>query len=189
MSQDDRRSWDERYAGMGMAAVRELESNPPPPDFADVEHLFGVEGRALDVACGRGRGAVWLARRGMEVWGVDVSRVAIDLARRLAEAFDVSHRCHLWVHDLDEGLPPGPAVDVILCDRFRDERLDRQMVERLAPSGLLAVVALSEVDAGPGPFRVRPGELRHAFAGLEILDEREQDGIARLVGRNPGPAA
>lgn len=186
MSEVDRRRWDERYADLGMAPVGGSDSNSPPSVFAHVEHLFPAQGNALEVACGRGEGVVWLARRGMDVWAVDISPVAIHLARSLVEAYDVSERCRLMVHDLDEGLPEGPPMDLILCRMFRDARLDGPMMERLAPGGLLAMVTLSEVGAGPGPFRARPGELRRAFAGLEVLDEGEEDGVARLLARRSG---
>lgn len=186
MSEADRRHWDERYAEAGMAPLEEGDSNPPPPVFAHVEHLFPTEGRALEIACGRGRGVAWLARRGLEVWGVDASPVGIDLARRLVEAYGVADRCHLAVHDLDGGMPEGPPADLVLCYLFRDERLDEALMDRLAPGGVLAVAVLSEVGAGPGRFRARPGELRDAFGRLEILEEGEGEGMAWLLARRPG---
>lgn len=180
MSEADRRRWDERYTALGRAPVGDL---PPPPAFAHVEHHFPTQGRALEIACGRGRGVVWLARRGMEVWGVDISPVAIDLAARLADAYGVGDRCHLAVHDLDSGLPDGPAMDLILCYLFRDQRLDEAIMDRLAPGGLLAVASLSEVGSGPGNHRARPGELPDAFDRLELLEHGEQEGLAWILGR------
>lgn len=157
----------------------------PPPVFAHVERLFPTQGNAIEVACGRGRGAVWLASRGMDVWAVDVSPVAIDLARQLASLSGVADRCRFDVVDLDDGLPQGPPVDLLFCYLFRDQRLDQAMMERLAPEGLLAVAVQSEVDVGPGPFRVRPDELRDAFGELEILDDGEGEGLAWILARRP----
>ncbi len=179
VSEDDRRHWDARYAEGGRAPVGFRE---PPPVFAPFEHMFPTEGLALEIACGRGRAAVWLAARGMEVYGVDVSPVAIDLARRLAGDSDVVDRCRFEVFDLDGGLPLGPQVDLLLCHLFRDRRLDQAMMDRLLPGGLLAVAVLSEVDAGPGPFRAPPGELRDVFGELDVLVEGEA-GTAWLIGR------
>ena len=155
----------------------------PPPAFVSAQHLFPSEGVALDIACGRGRASVWLAMRGMDVLGVDVSSVAIDLARELAGLSDVTDRCRFVVHDLDDGLPPGPPVDLVLCHKFRDPDLDMALIDRLAPEGLLAVATLSEVDSEPGRFRALRGELREAFDLLEVLAEGEADGIAWLIGR------
>jgi 2-polyprenyl-3-methyl-5-hydroxy-6-metoxy-1,4-benzoquinol methylase len=145
--------------------------------------VFPTAGHALDLACGQGLGAVWLARRGLDVWGLDVSPVAIGQAQDLARRSGVGDRCQLAVIDLDHGLPVGPPVDVILCHKFRDRRLDRAIVGRLAPGGLLAITALSEVGATPGPFRVAPRELLAAFAELDLIAAGEGQGEAWLLAR------
>jgi SAM-dependent methyltransferase len=121
----------------------------------------------------------------MDVWGLDVSPVAVGLARELAAHHGVGDRCRFDVVDLDDGLPDGPPVDLVLCHRFRDARLDRAILERLAPGGLLAMAALSEVGVGPGPFRASPGELRMAFADLDVVAEDEGDGQAWLLAGVP----
>lgn len=180
MSQSDRAKWDVRYAERGLAPGEPV----PPPAFAALEASFPTRGFALELACGRGRCALWLASRGMEVHGVDVSPVAIDLARELLATSEWAGRCRFDVVDLDDGLPAGPPADLILCHLFRDARLDRAVIERLAPGGLLAIAVLSEVGAGPGPFRARPGELRSAFAELDLVAEGEASGMAWLLGRS-----
>ena len=184
VSQADRQHWDRRYSDRGVAPFDD-NGPQPPPAFAHVEHLFPTEGTALELACGRGRGAVWLAGRGMDYWGVDVSPVGINLARELTSHYEVSDQCRFDVIDLDDGLPSGPPVNLLFCHLFRDPRLDVAMMERLVPGGMLAVAVLSEVGAGPGDFRVRPGELRDAFGSLEVLDEGEGEGIARILARRP----
>ena len=180
MAEGDRRRWDERYAAQGPPPVSAVN----PPDLL-TRHAkeFPAAGRALDLACGQGFGAVWLARRGLDVRGFDVSAVAIDRAREVARLADVGERCHFEVFDLDDGLPPGPPVDVILCHKFRDRRLDGEIIERLAPGGLLAIAALSEVGAAAGPFRAAPGELPAAFAQLQPIAAGEGDGHAWLLAR------
>lgn len=114
---------------------------------------------------------------------MDVSPVAIGQARELAQRAAVGDRCRFNVVDFDGGLPAGSPVDVILCCKFRDPRLDRAIIERLAPRGLLAIAALSEVGASPGPFRAAPGELPAAFAGLDLIGAGEGDGQAWLLAR------
>ena len=180
MSEADRRHWDTRYAEGGLAPV----GDPVAPSiFAPFEDLFPSEGLALEIACGRGSAALWLASRGMHVHGVDVSPMAIHLARELLSRSGYAERTRFEVFDLDNGLPDSPPVELLLCYKFRDARLDQPMMERLAPRGLLAIATLSEVGAGPGAFRTRPGELRDAFGKLELLVEGERDGKAWLVGR------
>ena len=179
MSEEDRRDWDRRYTEGGMAPLTE---SGPPPVFADHEDLLPVTGDALELACGRGRAAVWLAGRGLNYRGVDVSPVAIDLANQLVAHHGLAEMCRFEVHDLDTGLPDGPQVDLVFCYLFRDPSLDADIIERVKPGGILVTAALSEVGAVPGRFRAKPGELREAHAGLEILADGEGDGMAWLIG-------
>ncbi len=182
MADSDRDHWNERYE----AGVAEPQNEiAPSRHLAPIAHLLPTSGLALDVACGRGASSLWLAARGLDVWGFDVSPVAIGLAAASARAGAV--HAHFTVHDLDRGLPEGPAVDLILCQLFRDARLDQSMIDRLAPRGMLVVICLSEVGAAPGPFRTGEGELRRAFASLHVIDHEEKDGVARLVAVAAGP--
>ena len=90
--------WNERYAGSNQiwsgqpnqALVTEVSELPP--------------GRALDVGCGEGADAVWLAQRGWDVTGLDVSGVALDRARLHARDAGVVVR---WVRAglVEAGLP------------------------------------------------------------------------------------
>lgn len=176
----DRLRWDERYARLGPPAV---DAVAVPGVFAAHQDVFPTAGRALELACGQGLGSVWLARRGLDVVGLDISPVATGHARDLARRCGVGDRCRFDVVDFDDGLPAGPPVDVILCHKFRDRRVDRAIVERLAPGGLLAVAVLSEVGRGPGPFRAAAGELPLAFTGLRVLAAGEGDGCAWLLAR------
>jgi SAM-dependent methyltransferase len=186
MSDADRQRWDARHAAAGPL------SPAPPGGVMGVPALadgFPTAGRALDVACGRGGVAVWLARRGLTVDAVDISPTGLAAGARLAAAHGVADRIRWIVHDLDRGLPPvctGPYA-VVVCQLFRDPRGYGALRAALAPGGLLAVTVLSEVGAAPGPFRAPPGELRAAFTGLELLLDRESDGAATLLARAPQP--
>lgn len=183
MSGQDGKHWDMRYSEPGPSGHDVIG---PPDVFAPFAVEFPTHGRALDIACGRGATSVWLAGRGLDVWGVDISPVAIAQARGLAERHRVADRCRFTATDLDGGLPPGAAVDLIVCHRFRAVTLYEAMPQRLTPGGILAIAVLSEVDAIPGQFRAPAGELRSAFAGvLDIVANGEGDGIAWLIGRKP----
>ncbi len=142
-------------------------------------------GRALDVACGRGATAVWLAMRGLTVDAVDVSEAGLEAGAALAERSGVADRVRWWAHDLDAGLPAGCAgpYDVVVCQRFRDPALYAALADRLAAGGLLAITVLSAVDAGPGAFHAVPGELRAAFDALDVVSHVEGNGEATLVAR------
>lgn len=178
VSDADRIRWDRRYVDRPAVPTPAL-----PTVFADFESVFPRTGKALELACGSGAAAVWLAMRGLDVHGVDVSDVAIEQARLIARQSGVAMRCRFDSVDLDLGLPPGDAVDLLLCHRFRDRRLDGAVIGRLAPGGLLAICALREVGSAPGRFRVRPGELRTAFAALEVVAAGASDKQEWLLAR------
>lgn len=172
MSDEDTRRWDVRHAVVDSAGPL------PPAALHGREALLPPAGRALEVACGRGAVARWLAERGFGVDAVDLSGVGLAA---LAGAAGV--RC--VQHDLDLGLPSSCAgpYDVVVCQRFRDPALYPALVERLAAGGLLVVTVLSEVGDEPGRFRAPAGELLSAFSGLETLVHTERNGEASLVAR------
>ena len=180
MSADDRLRWDRHHDALPYPTVRDVGLPLPFRPFAD---LFPRHGTALDLACGRGTAAVWLARRGLSVQAHDVSTVAVATARALAHSCGCAARCTVAVTDLDDGLPPGDPVDVLLCNGFRDPSLYEPMLQRLAGGGLLALGVLSEVGAGAGRFRAPAGELPRAFAALSVIGSGEADGRAWLLAR------
>jgi SAM-dependent methyltransferase len=181
MGEGDRERWDARHAAARPEA-------PAPPDaLRGLLDAVPARGRALDVACGRGAVAVWLAQRGLVVDAVDVSPVGLAAGARLAAACGVRDQLQWIAHDLDRGLPAvctGP-YDVVVCQRFRDPDRYGALAAVLAPGGLVAVTVLSEVGGTAGPFRAPPGELRASFARLELLVDREVDGEATVVARRP----
>lgn len=149
----DAQVWDERYAasdlvwgsGPNRFVAAELEGLPP--------------GRALDVACGEGRNAIWLAVHGWDVVGVDFSSVGIERARHLAAEAGVADRSSFIVGDVVAGaLPPGPydAVVVAYLQLVASQRRAALSAAagELAPGGTMLVVAhdstnLTEGVGGP----------------------------------------
>jgi SAM-dependent methyltransferase len=203
MSEADRDRWNARYRE-GAYADR------PYPSALLVDWLprletTGVPARALDVACGAGRNALFLARAGWQVDALDISDVALDGLRAKAgqAGLDVRGLCC----DLEPGggeavsLPEGGPYGLILVIRYTNPALLRRLPDMLAPGGHLIVELHLEWDGevvGPKDprFRVVPGELRAAAAGLEILHYAEgvvadPDGrraaLARLIARRPRP--
>jgi SAM-dependent methyltransferase len=146
----DATSWDDRYRGS------DLVWGAGPNRFLVEEIGTMAPGTALDVACGEGRNAIWLAEQGWRVTGVDFSSVALDKARAFATDRGVGVD---WVRaDLTNWEPPS-AYDLVivfylqLSANLRRRVLSR-MAESVAPGGTLLVVAhdhsnLTEGHGGP----------------------------------------
>ncbi len=178
MAASDRECWDARH--VAVAAGEPMA----PGALRGREDLLPAPGPALDLACGRGAVAVWLALRGFAVDALDVSEAGLRGGAELARRHGVADRVR-WVRtDLDDGLPGRPAgYDVVVCQRFRDPALYPALAASLRPGGLLVVTVLSEVGDRGGRFRAPPGELLGAFGDLEVLDHVEGDGEASLLAR------
>jgi SAM-dependent methyltransferase len=189
---DDRQRWDRRYQhavderGPGSTAVE-----PTAPDvlawFPDLVDRLPGAGRALDLACGPGSVALWLAARGFSVVGLDVSPIAIGLLRDAAGVSGLDGRIDAVVADLDLGIPDDLVdFDLIVCQRFRDPSLYPVMVERLRTGGMSFVTVLSAVGSDdPGAFHAPRGELLAAFTNdtCDIVHHREGNGLASIVLR------
>jgi tellurite methyltransferase len=186
--------WNERY-------TQGFEPFPDAPAPWLVEHgdLLTGGGRALDVACGDGRNALYLAQRGYEVDAIDASDVAIDALRAaVAErGLAITPR----VVDLErQPLPPGP--DVIVTLNFLQRDLFGALQDALAPGGLLIYETLSqahvdELRRGFNPeYLLGRGELLRAFPRLEVLAHHDgvveradgMRGVGSVVARRPAGA-
>jgi SAM-dependent methyltransferase len=133
-----REEWNRRYAG------RELLWTARPNRFLVAEAGDLRPGRALDLACGEGRNAVWLAEQGWQVTGVDFSDVALAKARELADARGVEPD---WVQaNLLEHGPAARAFDLVLLFYLQLPAAERRPIVRaaadaVAAGGTLLVVA------------------------------------------------
>lgn len=191
VSAADREKWDERYR------LGAYEDRTHPSAWLE-QYLPGVTvGRALDVPCGAGRNAIFLASRGFSVTGIDISAVALARAEATARARGLSVD---WVRrDLDAGHGVTGTFELIVVIHYVDLDLLSDLARLLAPGGHLVVELHLSTDqpvAGPRDpaFRVAPGALRDAAGRLDILDYSEEvvedpDGrtvaLARLAARQP----
>ncbi|MCZ6855997.1 MAG: methyltransferase domain-containing protein [Gammaproteobacteria bacterium] len=193
MSDADRQKWDERFAA---GAYRQRDQ---PSEFLTRWLPQISSGRALDVACGAGRNALYLAQADFYVDAMDVSGVGLARARETATARGVDVN---WIeHDLDMGIPGEDRYDLILMIRYVNSRLLESLPERLQPGGYLLceehLVTTADVIGPENPrFRVQPGELEKAARGMHILfcEEAVHDdpdgravALARLVARATPP--
>lgn len=194
--------WNERYSG------QELVWGAEPNQFVEQE-LSGVEpGAVLDLACGEGRNAIWLAAAGWRVTAVDFSDVAIARGRELARARGVE--VAFIEADVTEWQPQPRAVDAVIVSYLQVPSADRRRVwalvaAALVPGGRLFAVGhalrnRTEGSGGPQDPAVLwdPPELASELeqAGIEVVSteertrpaaETERDAIdVVLRGRLPG---
>lgn len=149
MSDFDAAFWDRRYTEHGSVW------GGAPNRWVEQEVAELPAGRALDLACGEGRNAVWLARRGWRVVAVDFSVVALDKGRALEGAAGGIE----WVHADATSFEPAEHVDLALLCYFQLEATARREAVRhaaaaLRPGGVLLVVAhdsrnLTDGTGGP----------------------------------------
>ncbi|MEW1748413.1 class I SAM-dependent methyltransferase [Streptomyces angustmyceticus] len=151
----DHAFWDARYT----ESDRMWSGRPNAPLIRETAGL--APGTALDLGCGEGADAVWLAEHGWHVTAVDISRVALDRAARHAQetAADAAHRIDWQWCDLASSFPAG-SFDLVSAhflhspgDMPRDEIL-RKAAAAVAPGGVLLVVghaAAPSWDPGPHP--------------------------------------
>jgi SAM-dependent methyltransferase len=134
----DSEAWNRRYAD------RELVWTSEPNRFLVAEAAGLEAGRALDLACGEGRNAVWLAERGWRMTGVDFSEVGLEKARALARARGAQVE---WVAaDLLDYTPEPRAFDLALVFYLQVPAAERQPIMRaaadaVAPGGVFLLVA------------------------------------------------
>jgi SAM-dependent methyltransferase len=148
MSTQDEQAWDKRYQG------GELVWGAGPNRFL-VEQVSNLKpGTALDVACGEGRNAIWLAEQGWRVAGVDFSSVGLEKARLLAEDRGVTVD---WVRgDLTSWIPPNTygLVVVMYLHLTADvrHRVFSLMAKSVEVGGTMLVVGhdLSNLTEGYG---------------------------------------
>ena len=198
MSQADRDKWDTRYLG----GAYEARVNPSAllADWVGRLEVAGAAPRAIDIACGAGRNALFLARRGWHVDAVDISPVALGRLRAAANAASLPVTC------AETDLEPASSAldgiddrryDLALLIRYADTALVEALPRVIAPGGYLIAEMHLQTDAAvAGPrsprFRVAPGELRRAATAFEQIYYNEglladPDGrtvaLAQLVGR------
>lgn len=191
MSERDRERWNERYA----QGAYESRLHPGELLVSACAEIPSRSGPALDLACGAGRNALYLAGLGYTVTAIDISSVALERASSTADAMglEVDWRAA----DLDTITEFEQQYQLICMMRYVNAELLDLAARSLAIGGTLIVEEhlRTEADvAGPKnpDFRVPPGALLQAAAGLQVQLHHEgelsdPDGatvaLARLVAR------
>ncbi|MFD8146584.1 SAM-dependent methyltransferase [Streptomyces sp. NPDC059708] len=164
--------WDSRYR----ESERIWSGRPNSVLVREASDL--APGRALDLGCGEGADAVWLARRGWRVTGTDISPVALERAAGHAAEAGLADRIAFERHDLGESFPAGEFDLVAACflhspGEMPRERILRTAAAAVAPGGVLLVAG----HGGPAPGAENPHPELHfpgpeeVLAGLELAED------------------
>ncbi len=190
MARADIERWDRKYAAGDVHSSAE-----PDAWLAEIAPRLGParpRALAVDVACGAGANAIFLARRGFDVIGLDGSLTGLRRAR--AGARRAGTELGLAALDLDAWAPPAGRFALITVFRFLNRALYRRLAGALEPGGLIAcrTFNLGRLAGVPGfnpHYLLAPGELAALFAGLEVLEIEDGEGdddTSRLLARRPG---
>jgi len=185
--EQDRKRWDLKY--------RERKFKPGREGASTIlkKYLrFFPRGKVLDLAAGEGRNAVFLAEHGFDVQAVDISRTALNRAKKLALSRGV--RIETISADLDTLAIPREEYEVILDFYFLDRRLVPRIKRGLKKDGMVVFetyTADQRARAKEGPsktkYLLKPNELLRLFRGFHILYYRE--GIFRERGKRKAIAS
>jgi tellurite methyltransferase len=195
----DIRGWNERYR----CQARPVEDFSAAPTRLLTQTATNLNpGAALDLACGTGRNALWLAQHGWRVTAVDGAEAAISALRDRASLSGLNIDARKA--DLTNGeyrIKPE-AWDLIAICYYLQRDLFEPAKRGLAEGGvLLAIVHITEDGEVPTEHRLAPGELVRYFDGLEILHHYEgvpndsahrrsvAEVVAQRVARSPGRAS
>ncbi len=170
----DRERWNARWR------ERAADLEDASPFLIEHAGLLGPPGKALDLAGGAGRNAIWLARRGYDVTLVDVSDVALDKAEQRAKRLGVVNRMRFLRIDLEGALQLAPLFELALVVHYLDRNRRDDVASLLVTSGILfaanATVTNLERHAKPSAkYLVERGELARwsRDLGFELLAEQE----------------
>jgi tellurite methyltransferase len=166
----DAERWNQRYSAAA-------STGEPLRVLTENRHLLPAQGSALDLACGLGANALWLAEQGLATHAWDISRVAIEGLQ--GEARERRLMIETELRDVVERPPERERFDVIVVGHFLERGLAPALVEALKPQGLLFYQTFSQMrvdDSGPNnpAYRLAENELLTLFATLKLRVYREE---------------
>ena len=182
----DQKRWDERFGKKEFAFGK--EANP----FLKRHIAFIPKGKALDIATGEGRNAIFLAKHGFDVDVVDISKMGLRKARKLAEEMGV--KIHTFYADLDTYQIKKGQYDLIANFYFLKRSLIPKIKKGLKKGGKVIFETYilehrSLCTGGPkqSKYFLKLNELLRLFDGFRILRYRE--GIFREGGKRKAIAS
>lgn len=171
-NEEDREHWDKRYD------TPEYIYGKEPVEFLEDHIDLLLRGKALVLAMGEGRNAVFLAQRGFQVEGCDISPIAVRKALHLAQ--EKGTEIKAFEADLDFYKIAPEKYDLIACFYYLQRDLIPQIKEGLKPGGMV-IMETYTIDnqrlgfSGPKnpDYLLKPNELLHLFSDMKVILYRE----------------
>lgn len=158
--------------------------------LSEYSYLLPETGDSLDLACGRGGNALFLAEKGFNSHAWDISRVVLEQVSNQAkhQQLSVSTQCI----DIESAQLPTTCFDVIVVSYFLNRSICEQIADMLKSGGLLFYQTFTIDNQGQGPsnpdYLLERNELLGLFKQLQIIAYRE-DGIQQQIQSTlPGQA-
>lgn len=172
-SKDLKSQWDYKYSKQDY-----VFGKTPAKFLAENYHYIPEGSKVLDMGMGEGRNAVFLARKGYKVTGVDISSVAVRKARALAREFGV--RIDTAVSSMQDYDVKKGTVDAIICFYYVERSLHNLMLSWLKPGGILIYEAHTEKQRDvkgsehySRKYLLKQGELLTLFEDMRVLKYEE----------------
>ncbi|MCW5784693.1 MAG: class I SAM-dependent methyltransferase [Nitrospirales bacterium] len=182
----DKERWNKKYE-----TENYLFGRDPIPFLTEHVDLL-PKGAALDLAMGEGRNGVFLATKGFQVTGVDISEAGFKKARALASEKGV--KLTTVVADLEQYTIPPSSYDVIICTYFLQRDLFQKITAALKPGGvaLIETYTVDHLQYRPKfnrTFLLERNELLTLLPGLRVLRYQEVDtgdaAFASILAQKP----
>jgi tellurite methyltransferase len=175
MSATDKDKWDKIYQSKQQTS--EKKDLSPAYILQEFQHLLPNQGEALDLACGLGANALFLAQHNLQTHAWDVSSVAIDKLNQSAKSLKLKIKTE--VRDVVTQPPNENSFDVIVISHFLERQIMPNIISALRDGGLLFYQTFTQArvdDTGPRckKYRLAKNELLNLCEGLDVIVYREE---------------
>ncbi len=172
-SKDRKVFWDSKYSD-----AKYVFGKKPAKFLALNYDYIPPESKVLDMGMGEGRNAVFMARKGYKVTGIDISSVAVKKAKMLANEYGV--RINTIVASMTKYKIPESSYDAIICFYYVDRKLHEKMLSWLKPGGILIYESHTDLqktvkgnERYDEEYLLRQGEVLTMFKGMKVLKYEE----------------
>ncbi len=178
LSQDKKAKWDKLYSSSQF-----IYGKAPAKFLSQSYHFIPFGSSVLDLGMGEGRNAVFLAKKGYQVTGVDISTIAVKKAQLLAKEFGV--KIKTIVGNLNTYDFPENSFESIICFYYVDRKMIEKIKKWLKPNGVLIYEGFTlkqrelEEKKDPEEYYLKNAELLKMFEGFKILKFEEPEHLKK----------